>query len=532
VIKQFVNKMGKAGGLACGIGLFACGTSAFGQVQPSAPIMPLTAPAAPQPLPIPVTTEVATEAAPEAPPAKPTPVADSKDVEKIVAAMMKKKDAEKKEADEKKKQEADAKKLNDYYGGTKYDLYSLFDNQSHLNLEAKKWYDKLSLRGYTQFRIGRSLDHEQNGPAPQLAGDRGINGVAETFTIRRARVVLSGDVSDHLALYMQTDFAAIGTGQSGQSVQTNFAQLRDLYGDIYLDHEKIHRFRAGLQKVPYGFDNMQSSQNRVALDRSEAMNAQVNFNERDLGLFYYYTPVEKQRLFKALVDSGLKGTGNFGIFGLGVYNGQGSTFTEANNDLHVASRLTYPWQLPNNQVVEASVQGLYGKVVGTGAAIRPLGLVANPIITPANTGGVDGIIEKKIAATLVWYPQPFGVQAEWQYGDGPGLNDAQTAVVSRPLNGGYVTGMYRHQTQCYGIYTPYCRWQQYTGGYRNQANSPYGYQRELDIGIEWQIFKEIELTLEYGKVNEPSFAASTNVGQPSYRNYNGSVLRLQLQINY
>ena len=36
---------------------------------------------------------------------------------------------------------------------------------------------------------------------------------------------------------------------------------------------------------------------------------------------------------------------------------------------------------------------------------------------------------------FVYYPQPFGFQAEWNIGRGPALNDQQTAVVVRRLDG-------------------------------------------------------------------------------------------------
>jgi len=495
-------------------------------IPPNLPTITTAAPLLPLPIPIAATPETESISAEAAEPSKPpVPVKDSKDVEKVVAEYMKKKDAEKKVADEKKKLEADEKKLNDYYGGTQYDLYSLFDNQSRLNLEAKKWYDKLSIRGYTQMRYTRTLGTDDGSATPNLFGDRSVNGNAENFSFRRARVIFFGDVSDYLSIYFQGDFASTPQAQTNSTL---FGQLRDLYGDIYLTKDRVHRLRAGLSKVPYGFDNMQSSQNRVALDRSEAINIAVAPNERDLGVFYYYTPEDKQKLFKTLVDSGLKGSGNYGIFAFGAYNGQGGSVTEANLNLHMVSRLTYPWQLPSGQVFETSVQAIMGNYVVTGAAIRPNGV--GTAITPRNTGGVDGILEEKIAASFIWYPQPFGIQAEWQVGRGPALNSDQRSVVNSSLDGGYVTAMYRHQTCDYGIFTPYARYQMYNGGYRNIANAPYGNQKEYDLGIEWQIRKEMEIVVEYGRIQEPNFTA--RAAGKSYQNVNASILRVQLQINY
>jgi hypothetical protein len=268
------------------------------------------------------------------------------------------------------------------------------------------------------------------------------------------------------------------------------------------------------------------------LDRTDAINSAVAPNERDLGVFYYYTPECKQELLKALVDSGLKGSGNYGIFGVGVYDGQGGSTPEANLNVHTVARFTWPMQLDwsNGQVVEASIQGYTGDYVVSGAPIRPLGVGES--FTPINTGGRAGIHEERVAGTFVFFPQPFGFQAEWQVGNGPGLSDDQTAVIERSLYGGYVMGMYRYDSCHCGIFIPYCRYQMYHGGYRNIANAPYGEQRQVDIGIEWQIFKALELVCEYSIVNTPNFSARDVEGTRSYRDFEGNVLRLQLQVNY
>ncbi len=402
--------------------------------------------------------------------------------------------------------------------GDDYGLKSLFDSLHPAGSKGKHWYEKLTIRGYTQVRFGRGLDEDPAGAEPFLFGDRTINGNAENFSIRRARLILFGDVSDHLYLYFQPDFAS---NPPGSTTATYFAQLRDLYGDVSLDKEKVHRFRVGLSKVPYGWENMQSSQNRVPLDRTDAINSAVSPNERDLGVFYYWTPEEKQKLFRDLVDGGLKGSGNYGIFGLGVYNGQGGSLAEKNLNLHAVSRLTWPFQLPSGQVVEASVQGYTGDYVVRGSAI-----------TPAGTNGTRGLRDQRIGGTFVWYPQPFGFQAEWNFGEGPGLNDAQTAVGVRPLQGGYIMAMHKLESRRFGIFTPYARYQNYLGGYRSVSNAPYGTHDQWDLGVEWQIRREMEMNAEYSFVDGLNLNAINEVGVNSYRNFNGGVLRFQFQMNY
>ncbi len=459
-------------------------------------------------------------------PAETKPSADTKATEAIIAAYLKKEAEKKKVAEEAKKAEAQTKKDYDLYGGTRYDLQSLYDSLSVPVEGEKKWYEKLSIRGYSQVRFGRALDTREG--TPNLFGDRTINGNAENFLIRRSRLILSGDLNDYVSYYFQPDFASIPQGGTNLIY---FGQLRDLYADLYLDATKVHRFRVGLSKVPYGFENMQSSSNRVPLDRTDAINSAVAPNERDLGVFYYWTPEEYQKLFATLVRGGLKGSGNFGIFAFGVYDGQGGSVAEGNLNLHMVTRLTLPVQLGNGQIIEGSIQAYRGDYVVAGSPIRPLGLGAAGV-TPTGTGGTRGITEERVAGTFVLYPQPFGFQAEWQTGRGPGLNNAQTAVQSRHIDGGYVMGMYRHETNKYGIFTPYCRYQQHTGGYRNIANAPFGHQRQTDFGIEWQISKQVELVLEYSNINTPNFTALNATGAVSYRDFEGSALRMQLQINY
>ena len=67
----------------------------------------------------------------------------------------------------------------------------------------------------------------------------------QEFLIRRARVILSGDVSDHLYVYIQPDFAS--TPNSAVD-RIEFAQIRDWYGDVYIDKEKVNRLRIGQSK--------------------------------------------------------------------------------------------------------------------------------------------------------------------------------------------------------------------------------------------------------------------------------------------
>lgn len=271
----------------------------------------------------------------------------------------------------------------------------------------KEWYEKLKIRGYSQFRYNRLAETNADLRNPQ--GDRSI-GEDGSFLIRRARMIFSGDASDLVSYYIQPDFASGATGPN----PLHFLQIRDFYADVHLDHSKEHRLRLGQSKVPYGFENLQSSQNRIALDRNDALNSAV-VNERDLGVFYYWAPSEIRSRFKSLVDDGLKGSGDYGVIGLGIYNGQTANRPERNDDQHLIGRVTYPFLFANGQIFETGISGYTGIYT---------------IERSAGIGGGDDFLDRRGAVSFVLYPQPYGLQGEWTWGQGPELNAAQTTVVS------------------------------------------------------------------------------------------------------
>ena len=159
------------------------------------------------------------------------------------------------------------------------DLSRISDNTSPATLSKKdldallsdKWYERVKLRGYAQVRYIGMLGDEEPGihqPSDALVSN------TQSLGIRRGRLVLSGDVSDMVYVYMQADYMAAVGGMTA-------LQARDVYADISLDPAREFRVRLGLSKVPYGFTNMQSSQNRYALERADAINSAVE-GERDM----------------------------------------------------------------------------------------------------------------------------------------------------------------------------------------------------------------------------------------------------------
>lgn len=393
------------------------------------------------------------------------------------------------------------------------------------------WSNNLKIRGYIQARN-----------TTMLGGDKGVNlfsdrsvgsdtsrgGADKNFLIRRARIVFSGDIGDHLGLYIQPDFAS-SAGDTG-----NIAQLRDAYGDLYFDKTKVHRIRVGQSKVPYGFENLQSSQNRLALDRNDALNSAVK-DERDTGAFYYYTPQPIQELFAEIGKKGLKHTGNYGMLALGAYNGQGANRGDQNDNYHVVARATYPWKTETGQIYEVGVQGYHGKYVASPTTYRRQ-TGANTFATATPTiAATDalGIKDERGAISFMMYPQPFGLQAEWTWGNTPGLDVASNKIEAKSLNGGYVQAMYKvDDWNNWGTFIPFVKWQYFDGYNKAESNSAKNNVNDWETGVEWQIAPEVELVAYYHQMKRSNLVKGATGNNADYTDFKASALRVQLQYNF
>ena len=369
----------------------------------------------------------------------------------------------------------------------------------------KHWYDRLSARGYMQFRENNIINTNPLYTCDQC--DKSI-GPDQGFFLRRMRLVISGDVSDHLYVYLQPDFAS----SSGSS--QNYAQLRDAYFDVSFDKEKTNRIRVGQTKIPYGFDDLQSSQNRLDLDRDDAINSS-HANERDIGIFYYWAPPNIRARFAELVSSGLKGSGDYGEFGAGIYNGQGLNTPSANKYFHYVARYTYPFKLRNGQFIETSIQGYTGKYTVTS--------LSSSTITQKDALYKD----QRLGVSLIVYPQPFGLQTEYNWGTGPQYNPQTRYIQQHPLNGGYILLNYRKRFPNGMVLFPYGRFTYYNGGKKFELDARKYLVVEGDFGLEMQFGKYIEVTPQY-QYGDRLFEDGA---KPINRQL-GSLLRLQLQFNY
>jgi len=374
-----------------------------------------------------------------------------------------------------------------------------------------KWYERVSFRGYAQLRY--SYVTEEDGAALNVPNDASASETS-SFLLRRGRVILSGDVTDHLFLYAQMDYnASLSSGEFTLA-------MRDYYGDIALDEAKEFRFRVGQSKVPFGWVNLQSSQNRAPVERPDALNSAVE-GERDIGAYFYWAPQEARKRYRDLVRLGLKGSGDYGVLGIGAYSGQGLNRLDLNGEPHVIARLNYPWKLASGQFIETGIQAYHGRFV---SPVSTINLGAGNF-TP--TRSPDGVDDQRVAATFVWYPQPFGVEAEWNFGRGPELNPASGAIEEEFLHGGYVQLAYRIP-QWHGDWYPFTRWQYYDGGRKFAANAPHARVNELDFGLEWQPWPELELVVSYTHTFERT---NTRVSPYADTDSAGRVA-FQLQFNF
>lgn len=366
------------------------------------------------------------------------------------------------------------------------------------------WYEKISFKGYTQIRYNRLLE---TNTELKTDNDKSI-GNNSGFFIRRARLVFSGQVHERVYLYIQPDLASTPSG----SASIHFAQLRDAYFDLSLDRKKEFRFRIGQSKVPFGFENMQSSSNRLTLDRSDALNSGVP-NERDLGVMFYWAPENIRKKFSDLCNSKLKGTGDYGVFGLGIYNGQSTNKNEANNNQHVVARLSYPLTL-GNQIIEPGIQAYTGTYSVTSDQLS------------SSVVKAGRFQDQRAAASFMLYPQPFGFQAEYNVGNSPEFDPETKTIKEKSLHGGYAMVMYNIGLKKQ-LLIPFVKVQYYEGGKKAETDARSATVQETEIGIEWQPIPAFELTTQY------TITDRTNKDGKNLNNQmHGSFLRLQAQFNY
>lgn len=369
----------------------------------------------------------------------------------------------------------------------------------------RNWFENINIRGYGQIRYNGLIQSNDDLRCEQCDRSWGDGG----FFMRRMRIIFFGNVHPRVYIYIQPDFAS-----SVSSTSLNYAQIRDAYMDVGLDDKNEFRFRIGQSKVPFGFENMQSSSNRLPLDRNDALNSALR-NERDMGIFFYWAPAEVREIFSMLNREGLKGSGDYGVFGFGAFNGQTASRPELNDNKHLVVRFSYPFRI-GDQIIEPGIQAYTGKYV----------LNSNQISTGVTTTADRSYLDQRAAASFILYPKPFGIQAEYNIGTGPEFNKVTDAIESNDLKGGYATISYMMTPGNQRIY-PFLRYQKYDGGKKHELDARSYEVEEFEIGIEWLPVRNFELVAMYtfSKRRFEDFNNQDNLQQ-------GSLLRLQAQVNF
>ncbi len=377
------------------------------------------------------------------------------------------------------------------------------------------WYENVGIRGYVQVRYNGLLSSNDKvscdqcdkswGTTSTEAGAKSNNG----FFIRRTRIIFSGQVHPNVYFYIQPDFASSPT-----TGVNNFAQLRDAYFDVSFDTKREYRLRIGQSKIPYSFENLQSSQNRLTLDRNDALNSAAA-NERDLGVFFYWAPSAIRERFAMLIKEGYKGSGDYGVFAFGAYNGQTANKTEGNRDLHVITRVSYPFVI-GNQIIEPGIQAYTGKWA-----------FSSELSTGVTTPDKSKILDQRVAASFIMYPKPFGVQAEYNIGRGPEYNKFTNKVEESHLEGGYVTLNYKWDLPNKQLLYPFAKFQYYNGGKKFEKDARSYVVRDYEVGFEWQPFKAFELVVTW-VISDRRFEDSALKDNRQ----KGNLLRLQAQLNF
>ncbi|ANQ47706.1 OprO/OprP family phosphate-selective porin [Flammeovirga yaeyamensis] len=373
----------------------------------------------------------------------------------------------------------------------------------------KSWTDRIKVSGYIQARYNGLFETNPDLEVPQMDKNWGAD---KGISLRRVRLKVSGWLLDNVYMYMQADFAGAPS-------------LRDAYMDVYFDHHRSTWIRVGQSKVPFGYENMQSSQFRMPLDRTDAINSALP-NERDLMAVLYHTPQKVRKIYNYMKENNLKHSGNYGTFALGAFNGQGINTPDANDNLHVVGRASWPFQLANNQIIEVSAHAYTGKYI--------LPNVTDGMMAEVSNNGKSELVEaagynfndSRVGATFVYYPQPIGFQFEANYGVGPEYDAAENVIKEKNLFGFY--GMvfakinYDHHT-----FFPFVRYINYDGGKKFELDARSYKVDDWEIGVEWQPNRAFEFVAMYTIANRSYVDSKNPVNDQA-----GNLLRLQMQVNF
>ena len=370
--------------------------------------------------------------------------------------------------------------------------------------KASKWYDKISFGGYIQVRYNEFLESNPELDCEQCDPYWGKG--ADGISFRRVRFKFEGQILPRVYFYLQPDFTKV-VGSSRY-----IATLQDAYFDVGLNSKNEYKIRLGQSKLPFGYEIMQSSSERIPLDRSDAINSSVK-GERDFGMYFMWTGQKRKDIMNEIKDKGLKHSGDFGVFAFGFYNGQAANNTDKNKKFHWLTRISYPFRL-GQQILEPSIQAYTGKYV------------IPQVSTGVKVSNNGEYIDQRIAASFVLYPQPFGIQIEYNIGKGPQYNHNTNSIEAKNLYGGYAMFSY-YIKKWNQLFIPFMRLQHYNGAKKYELDARSYNMKQFELGVEWAPFKALEITAVYTY----SDRAHKDFVNPNYHE-KGGLIRLQAQLKF
>lgn len=386
------------------------------------------------------------------------------------------------------------------------------------------WYERITMYGYGMLRYNLGDNGRLRTYHDASVGGKN-DGAQPGFFFRRIRWVVTGQVSEHVSFFIQPDLASASTASG--FANTHVVSMRDAYGDWNFDREKEFRLRAGLQRVPCSFDNYQASRVRMAIDRADATNS-CQSSERDMGLSFMWTPKVAQQRFKQMLDY-MNGPGDYGVFNVTVYNGQGLNQVETNRDKHVGVRAAWPFELPGGRLMEVGVNAMRG-IFTVNNGTCAVGSTSICGLNESRSSGSRGYQDERVNFYVYYPPQPWGFIAEYVTGRGP-KRGADGIVRESHLNGGYVQGHYQWKYSDVGLANIYTRWQEYHGGIKFQMGAADGTMSELETGVAWQPDPQWEFTVAYtyaNRLNTFNTTPNTLVTAPGQQiEAYGNLLRFQ-----
>jgi len=240
-----------------------------------------------------------------------------------------------------------------------------------------------------------------------------------------------------------------------------------------------------------------------------------------------WSPKIAQQRYKQMLDY-MYGPGDYGVFHIQAYNGQGLNAQEANANKHVGARLSWPFELPGGRLFEVGMNAMHGMfVVNNGTAANGTTLFS---FNESGNTGARGYLDQRLNFNIYWPPQPWGFIAEYSFGRGP-ERQANGRVSESSLRGGYVQGHYQWKYSDVALANFYARYQEYHGGLKFGVGAPRNNMKELEIGIAWQPDPQWEFTTAYTFterdntfMTDPGLATAPGQQFSAY----GNILRFQV----